>query len=166
MLPYFWFSWCYCPGFLPNSPLLPLLIFFSFLFFKDLFLFIYLFVCLFIYFRQRERGRDTGGGRRRLHAGSPTQDSIPGPPGSRPGPKAGTKLLSHPGISPTHFLRGIVPQGSEMGLLPAPCTVSPSAAPCLSPELRRPICLFDNLGVQQASQMEHVQNKTLDTHKN
>ena len=37
---------------------------------------------------QRERGRDTGRGRSRLHAGSPTRDSIPGPqPGSHPGPK-------------------------------------------------------------------------------
>ena len=28
--------------------------------------------------RERERGRDTGGGRSRLHARSPTWDSIPG----------------------------------------------------------------------------------------
>ena len=28
--------------------------------------------------RERERGRDTGGGRSRLHAGTPTWDSIPG----------------------------------------------------------------------------------------
>ena len=28
--------------------------------------------------RERERGRDTGGGRGRLHAGSPMWDSIPG----------------------------------------------------------------------------------------
>ena len=28
--------------------------------------------------RDRERGRDIGRGRSRLHAGSPTQDSIPG----------------------------------------------------------------------------------------
>ena len=28
--------------------------------------------------KERERGRDTGGGRSRLHAGSPTWDSIPG----------------------------------------------------------------------------------------
>ena len=27
---------------------------------------------------ERERGRDTGRGRSRLHAGSPTRDSIPG----------------------------------------------------------------------------------------
>ena len=28
--------------------------------------------------RERERGRDTGRGRSKLHAGSPTWDSIPG----------------------------------------------------------------------------------------
>ena len=37
--------------------------------------------CLFIHERHRERwrGRDTGRGRSRLHTGSPTWDSIPGP---------------------------------------------------------------------------------------
>ena len=44
---------------------------------------------------QRERGRDTGRGRSRFHAGSLMQDLILG---SHPGPKAGTKPLSHPGI--------------------------------------------------------------------
>ena len=34
---------------------------------------------LFIYERHRERGRDIGRGRSRLHAGSPMRDSIPGP---------------------------------------------------------------------------------------
>ena len=57
---------------------------------------------------QRERGRDTGRGRSRLHAGSPTRDSIlgldPGTPGPRPGPKAGAKPLSHPGIPNTETL--------------------------------------------------------------
>ena len=48
--------------------------------------------------RERERGRDTGRGRSRLHAGSPMWDSIPGLPGSHPGPKVGTKLLSHRGV--------------------------------------------------------------------
>ena len=51
---------------------------------------------------QRERGRDTGRDRSRLHAGSPTWDLIvgldPGTPGSRPGLKAGAKPLSHPEI--------------------------------------------------------------------
>ena len=42
----------------------------------------------------RERGRDTGRGRSRLHAGSPTWDSIPGlqdPPRA----EGGAKPLSH-----------------------------------------------------------------------
>ena len=45
--------------------------------------------------REGKRGRDTGRGRRR---GSPMWDSIPDPQGSRPGLKAGAKLLSHPRI--------------------------------------------------------------------
>ena len=44
--------------------------------------------------RERERGRDIGRGRSKLHAGSPTWDSILGlnlgTPGSCPGPKADT----------------------------------------------------------------------------
>ena len=48
--------------------------------------------------RQRERGKDTGRGRSSLHAGSPTWDSIPDSPESRPGLKVGAKLLSHSGI--------------------------------------------------------------------
>ena len=51
---------------------------------------------------ERERGRVTGRGRSRLHAGSmhrePDVGFNPGSPGSRPGPKAGAKPLSHPGI--------------------------------------------------------------------
>ena len=51
---------------------------------------------------EKERVRDTGRGRSRLHAGSLMRDSIlgldPGTPESCPGPKAGAKLLSHPGI--------------------------------------------------------------------
>ena len=52
--------------------------------------------------RDKEKGRDTGRGRSRLHAGSPIQDLIPG---SRPGPKAGTKLLSRPGIPDLKILK-------------------------------------------------------------
>ena len=48
--------------------------------------------------RERERSRDTGRGRSRLHAGSLMWDLIPRTPRSCPGPKAGAKLLSHPGI--------------------------------------------------------------------
>ena len=43
----------------------------------------FFFKILFIYSQEteRERGRDTGRGRSRLHAGSWMQDSIPGPRG-------------------------------------------------------------------------------------
>ena len=47
--------------------------------------------------KEKQRGRDTGRGRSRLHAGSP-MGLDPGTPGSCPGPKAGAKPLSHPGI--------------------------------------------------------------------
>ena len=50
----------------------------------------------------RERGRDTGRGRSKLHAGSLMRDSIPGidprTPESSPEPMAGAKPLSHPKI--------------------------------------------------------------------
>ena len=42
---------------------------------------------------ERERGRDPGRGRSRLHAGSPTWGSIPGP-GVTPWAEGGAKLLS------------------------------------------------------------------------
>ena len=54
---------------------------------------------------ERERGRDTGRGRSRLHAGSLMWDLIPRTPGPRPGPKAGAKPLSHPGIPENTFLQ-------------------------------------------------------------
>ena len=50
---------------------------------------------------QKERGRDTGRGRSRLHARSQTQDSIPGLQDHALGQKAGAKPPSHPGISDT-----------------------------------------------------------------
>ena len=37
--------------------------------------------------KETETGRDTGRGRSRLHAGSPTRDLIPGPPGHGRGPR-------------------------------------------------------------------------------
>ena len=67
--------------------------------------------CLFIFLeisfiysweRHKRRGRSIGRGRSRLHARSPTQDSIPGP-GSRPEPKADSQPLSHSGV-PICFL--------------------------------------------------------------
>ena len=36
---------------------------------------------MYLFMRDTERGRDTGRGRSRPHAGSPTWDSIPGPRG-------------------------------------------------------------------------------------
>ena len=58
------------------------------------------FLFLFIYdsHTERERGRDIGRGRSRLHAPEPDVGFDPGSPGSRPGPKAGSKPLHHPGI--------------------------------------------------------------------
>ena len=47
---------------------------------------------------QRERGRDTGRGRSRTMHREPDVGLDPGSPGSRPGPKAGAKLLRHAGI--------------------------------------------------------------------
>ena len=47
-----------------------------------------LFIYSFMIDTHTQRGRDTGGGRSRLHGGSPTWDSILGSPGSYPGSKA------------------------------------------------------------------------------
>ena len=59
--------------------------------------------CLFIHERHRERGRNTGRERSKLHAGAwcGTQSRTPG---SHAGPKAGAQLLSHPGILQTQLL--------------------------------------------------------------
>ena len=45
---------------------------------SNIYIYIFFFKILFIRERESERGRDTGRGRSRLHAGSPTWDSIPG----------------------------------------------------------------------------------------
>ena len=50
--------------------------------------------------RETERSRDTGRGRNRFHVLEPEVGLDPGTSGSHPGPKAGTKPLSHPGIPP------------------------------------------------------------------
>ena len=47
--------------------------------------------------RERERGRDTGR-EKQAPCRKPDVELDPGTPGSRPGPKAGAKPLSHPGI--------------------------------------------------------------------
>ena len=46
--------------------------------------------------REREAGRDTGGGRSRLQCRETDVGLDPGTPGSCPGPKAGAKPLSYP----------------------------------------------------------------------
>ena len=53
---------------------------------------------LFIHERHRERGRDTGRGRSRLHAGNQMQGLNPRTPGSHPEPKADAQPLSDPGV--------------------------------------------------------------------
>ena len=50
--------------------------------------------------RERERGRGRTGSMHR----EPDVGFDPGSPGSRPGPKAGTKPLRHPGIPADTFL--------------------------------------------------------------
>ena len=54
---------------------------------------------------KRERGRDTGRGRSRLHAGSPSWDSIPGLK-DHTLLKADAQLLSHPGVPRRTTLTG------------------------------------------------------------
>ena len=66
---------------------------------------------MYLFMRDTKRGRDTGRGRSRLHAGSQTQDSIPGPPGSRPGWKADAPPLSPPD-TPVAVLFFLLPRAS------------------------------------------------------
>ena len=56
------------------------------------------FYLLFMIVTERERGRDIGRGRSRLHAPGARHGTRSRVSGSRPGPKAGAKLLRHPGI--------------------------------------------------------------------
>ena len=58
----------------------------------NVFLFLKYFIYLSMHKRCRERGRDTGRGRSRLHAGSSMRNSIPG---SQPELKADAQPLSH-----------------------------------------------------------------------
>ena len=66
-------------------------------------LFLYLiFLRFYLFIRDRKRGRDTGRGRSRLHAGSPMWDSILGLRGHILSQRH-TQLPNHPGI-PVAFL--------------------------------------------------------------
>ena len=60
----------------------------NFFFFKD----------LFIYDRHREREAETQRREKQAPCREPDVGLDPGSPGSCPGPKAGAKQLSHPGI--------------------------------------------------------------------
>ena len=53
--------------------------------------------------RERERGRDIGGGEAGSRHREPNVGLDPGSPGSRPGPKAGAKPLHHPGIPMSEY---------------------------------------------------------------
>ena len=66
---------------------------------------------------QRERGSDTGRGRSRLHAGSPTWDSI-SDPRIRPWAEGGAKPLSHRGCPPPFFCINR-PHLKELKMFPA-----------------------------------------------
>ena len=52
--------------------------------------------------RDRERGRDTGR-EKQAPCREPDVGLHPGTPGSHPGPKAGTKPLSHPAVPRERF---------------------------------------------------------------
>ena len=66
---------------------------------------------LFIHERQRERERERQRHRQREKQAPCREPDVgldPGSPGSHPEPKAGTKLLSHPGIPEnSNFLKGV-----------------------------------------------------------
>ena len=64
-------------GKLHGDIFIPYIIISNFIFYFYFFNF-YLFMIVTHTERERERGRDTGRGRSRLHAGTPTWDSIPG----------------------------------------------------------------------------------------
>ena len=65
------------------------------------------FIYLFMIDILRERGRDTGEGEAGSTLGARCRTD-PRTPGSCPGPKAGTKLLSHPGIPSYFFFNSII----------------------------------------------------------
>uniref|UniRef100_A0A8C0NEL7 Serpin B8 n=2 Tax=Canis lupus familiaris TaxID=9615 RepID=A0A8C0NEL7_CANLF len=83
--------------------------------------------------RERERGRDPGGGRSRLPAGSPTRDSTPGPQDQARG--AGGATPRSPGAArapalgscPEHGARGPGPRRPRGGAAPPPSPRPPAA---------------------------------------
>ena len=93
----------------PRCPIKKILIKMSFyicfvLFFKDFLLFSFLNI-LFIYLFQRERERQRHRQREKQAPCRETDVGLdPGTTGSCPGPKAGAKPLSHPGIPVSVFL--------------------------------------------------------------
>ena len=86
---------------------------------------LFFFFKIYLFMRDTEReARDTSGERSRLPARSPMWDSIPGPPGSHPEPKADAQPLSHPGVLYSSLLN------STSMLLPLPVSLPLSL--CLS----------------------------------
>ena len=65
-----------------------------------------------------ERGRDTGRRRSRLHVGSLTWDLTPGLQDRAPGPKAGAKPLSHPGIPVVENFKTIIKSSQSFRAFP------------------------------------------------
>ena len=63
---------------------------------------------LFIYDREREAETQLRQRERQAPCWEPNVGLGPGAPGSRPGPKTGTKLLSHPGVPPFYFLKDLI----------------------------------------------------------
>ncbi|CAD7677563.1 unnamed protein product [Nyctereutes procyonoides] len=85
-----------CTYLIPITPRMPVtLLFWAVL--CPVFVFLFVLRILFIHERHRKRGRDTGRGRSRLHAGSLTWDLIPGVSRITPWAEGGAKPLSHPG---------------------------------------------------------------------
>ena len=78
-----------------SHPCVPILC----IFFRD-------FICLFIRDRERQRHRQR---EKQAPRREPDVGLDPRTPGSRLGPKAGAKLLSHPGIPEIHLLTSSLP---------------------------------------------------------
>ena len=64
----------------------------------QLFFFLKIYFYLFMIEREREKGAETQQREKQAPCQEPDAELDPRTPGSHPGPKAGAKLLSHPGI--------------------------------------------------------------------